>query len=37
MNSERTYLLAVVTAFVACSVVALRALHQALGQTVIYW
>jgi|MudIll2142460700_1097286.scaffolds.fasta_scaffold76630_3 hypothetical protein len=37
MNSERNYLLAVVTAFIACGVVAYRALHHALGQTVIYW
>jgi Flp pilus assembly pilin Flp len=37
MNSERNYLYAVIAAFIACSLVALRALHQALGQAVIYW
>lgn len=37
MNSERNYLYAVITAFIACSVVAYRALHQAMGQAVIYW
>jgi hypothetical protein len=37
MNTERNYLLAVIAAFIACSVVAYRALHHALGQAVIYW
>jgi hypothetical protein len=37
MNYERYYLFAVITAFIACSVVAYRALQQALGQAVIYW
>jgi hypothetical protein len=37
MNSERNYLYAVITAFIACSVVAYRTLHHALGQAVIYW
>lgn len=37
MNSERNYLYAVITAFIACSLVTLRALHQALEQAVIYW
>lgn len=37
MNTERNYLYAVITAIIACSVVAYRALHQALEQAVIYW
>jgi hypothetical protein len=37
MNSERHYLYAAITAFIACSVVAYRALHHALEQAVIYW
>jgi hypothetical protein len=37
MNSERNYLFAVVTAFIACGVVAYTALHHALGHAVIYW
>jgi hypothetical protein len=37
MNYERNYLFAVITAFIACSLVAYRVLHQALGQAVVYW
>lgn len=37
MNSERIYLFAAITAFVACSVVAYHVLHQAMEQAVIYW
>jgi hypothetical protein len=37
MNSERNYLFAVITAFIACSVLAYSTLHRALGEAVIYW
>jgi len=37
MNIERTYLLAVLTAFIACSVLAYGVLHHALENAVIYW
>jgi hypothetical protein len=37
MNSERNYLFAVITAFIACSVLAYSTLHRALEQAVIYW
>lgn len=37
MNPERNYLFAVITAFVACSAVAYRALDYALEHAVVYW
>jgi hypothetical protein len=37
MNSEKNYLFAVFTAFIACGAVAYIALHRALGHAVIYW
>lgn len=37
MNSERNYLFAVVTAFIACGLVAYTTLHRALDHAVIYW
>lgn len=37
MNSERNYLFAVITAFVACSTMAYRVLDHALEHAVIYW